>query len=220
LLNSEEQDSIESKLYRFERETSNEIAVVIIDTLGYMEISEFATELARKWAIGKASKRNGVLVLISKKDHAIQISPADRLQGVLTDGTCGKIIRSIMVPEFRAGQFYDGISKGTEAIMQATRGEFSAEEEQGSGADALIFFFIIVVFIVILLFIIFRKNKQVYVSRRGYRYDDDWNNRGGGWFGGGGFGGGSWGGGSSGGGGFGGFGGGGGFDGGGASGSW
>jgi uncharacterized protein len=80
----------------------------------------------------------------------------------------------------------------------------------------------------LLFFVVFylmSKSKGVYVSRRGYKYDDvGWG--GGGWFGGG-SGSGSWGGGSnsgSGGGGFGGFGGfgggGGGFDGGGAGGSW
>lgn len=221
MLSSVERQELEAKLYQFERETSNELAVVIVDTLGYMEISEFANELGRKWSIGKASKRNGILLLISKKDRQLNISPADRLQGALPDATCGKIIRSVIVPEFRAGNYYQGITAGVEAIMAATRGEFTADEAKESPADLVVFLLIMVLFIVILLFIIFRKNKQVYVSRRGYKYDD-WNNGGGGWFGGGSsWGGGSWGGGSSGGGGFGGFGGGGGgFDGGGASGSW
>lgn len=213
MLSSEEHQALETKLEQFERETSNELAVVIIDTLGYMEISEFANELGRKWDIGKASKRNGVLLLISKKDRQLNISPGDRLQGALPDATCGQIIRNIIVPEFRAGNYFDGINKGTDAIMAATKGEFTADPTDNKASNGFIFFIIIVVFIVFLLIIIFRKNKQVYVSRRGYRYDnDDWGN-GGGWFGGGS----SWGGGSSGGG-FGG--GGGGFDGGGSSGSW
>lgn len=222
ILSKEEEVQLENKLEMFEKETSNEVAVVTLDTLGYMEVSEFALELARKWNIGKASKKNGVLLLVSKKDRKINISVSDHLQGALTDHTCGKIIRDSIVPEFRAGNYFTGLDKATNGIIAATRGEFTNDEPKKGGTSIAK----ILIILAILLFIIFISNqnrKRTYVSRRGYRNkDDDW---GGGWFGGfggGSFGGGSWGGGSSGGGGgFGGFGGGGGgFDGGGSSGSW
>lgn len=215
MLSEEEEQQLETKLESFEKETSNEVAVVTIDSLGYMEVSEFALELARKWNIGKANKRNGVLLLVSRADRKINISPSDRLQGALPDPVCGTIIRDSIVPEFRAENYYAGLDKATNAIIAATKGEFTNDGKPGG--DSTWFRIILLVFFILFLLYITRRNrKRTYMSRRGYH--DDWNN-GGGWFGG--FGGGSWGGGSSGGGGFGGFGGGGGgFDGGGSSGSW
>lgn len=223
MLTDQEENMLEDKLYAFEKQTSNEVAVVILDTLGYMEITDFSVELGRKWGIGKADKRNGVLLLISKKDRQLFIAPSDKLQAALTDGTCGQIIRKIIVPKFRAGEIYQGIDAGVGAIMAATQGEFTADEK---GANRFGFVFVIIIFfIIVVVFLIVNKNRnQMYVSRRGYKYNDHDPWRGGGWFGGGfggfGGGGGGFGGGGSGGG-FGGFGGGGGgFDGGGSGGSW
>jgi uncharacterized protein len=219
MLSSSEEDQLENKLYQYEKQSSNEIAVVTVTSLGDLEIADFATELGRKWDIGKASKRNGVLLLIAKNDRELFIAPADRLQGALTDVECWQIIDKKIVPQFRAGYVYEGINVGTTAIMEAIAGEFTNDGQGTPPPVKISTILILLLFMALLIFLIARKSKRIYVSRRGYRYGDDDQ-----WFGGG-FGGGSWGGGfgggSSGGGGFGGFGGGGGgFDGGGAGGSW
>lgn len=224
MMSDDEENLLETKLVNFEKESSNEICIVTVKDLDGMDISEFATELGRKWDIGKASKKNGVLVLASKNDHKINISPAYGLSGVLPDITCGRIIREQMVPDFKQGDFYAGFDQAATALIQASKGEYTNEGTPIQTISPLflllmLFFFMGLIFF---LFYLRRNSKNIYVSRRGYKYDDDGWGRGGGWFGGfggGGNSGGGWG--DSGGGGFGGFGGGGGgFDGGGASGSW
>lgn len=215
MLTADEEFSLEQKLNKFNNETSNELAIVIVDNLGEMEVGDFAIELGRKWDIGKASKRNGILLLVSKTDRKIFIAPGDKLQGALTDGECGSIIRNIIVPNFKAGNTYEGLSQASDKIIEAVEGEFTNDEiAQGDGVSGFAAILFILFFIVIFIVIIYsiRNKNNIYVSRRGYRYDDD------NWTRGGGFGGGSD---NDSGGGFGGFGGGGsGFDGGGASGSW
>ncbi|MBL7765329.1 MAG: TPM domain-containing protein [Chitinophagaceae bacterium] len=223
MLQADEEVRLEKKLLKFERESSNEVTIITVDTLGGLDISEFAVQLGRKWNIGKAERKNGVIILVSAKDRKINISPGYGLSGVLPDAICARIIRNQITPNFRSGNVYQGFDEATDAIIAASKGEFSAYEK-GNGISPFILLLImfgIFLFIFIFFFAI-RNRKQIYVSRRGYKYDD--NSWGGGWLGGFGSGMGS-GGGFGGGGGsddsFGGFGGGGGgFDGGGASGSW
>lgn len=221
MLTPDEELLLETKLLNYEKSSSNEIAIVTVESLGGMEISDFAVELGRKWDIGKASKKNGVLILASKTDRKINISPAYGLQGVLPDVVCSRIIREQLVPQFKEGKIFAGFDLAVDRIIGYTKGEFTADEPtHGSGLPGIIVLLIIMVFIVIFMIAMRGKKGSTYVSRRGYRNNDsDW---GGGFLGGmlGGSGS-SWGSDSDSGGGFGGFGGGGGgFDGGGASGSW
>jgi uncharacterized protein len=226
LLTSEEEEKLEKKLKKFNKETSNEIAVVTVESLGDLEVSQFANELGRKWGIGEATKRNGVLVLISKKGRKANISPSDKLQGALPDVVCSRIIRNDIIPNCKKEQYFIALDKATDHILAATKGEFTNDElEQGKeihGFSAMIIL-LVFAFLFVAYMYFFRDKNNIYVSGRGYQYGgDEWAPRGGGYFGGGFFGGGF--GGNSNdhdGGSFEGFGGGGsGFDGGGASGSW
>jgi uncharacterized protein len=217
MLTPAEEQLLETKLEKFNTETSNEIAVVTVESLGDLEVSQFANELGRKWDIGKATKRNGVLVLISKNDRKINISPSDKLQGVLPDVICSRIIRENIIPNFKNKHYYAALNEATDNIIAATKGEFTNDQiEEGEGGSPILFILLIFAFIFIAFMYFTRNKNNIYVSRRGYNYND-WTPGAGGFFGG------SLGGNNndSDGGGFGGFGGGGsGFDGGGASGSW
>ncbi len=221
MLSPEEEALLEAKLHNFEKESSNEVTIVTVTDLDGMEVSEFALELGRKWDIGKEKKKNGVLLLASRDDRKINISPGYGLSGVLPDITCGRIIRQYIVPNFKSKDYYQGFDEATSAIIAASKGEFKNDEPKKKKSSGWVTLFkVLFIIIILFLYFFFRRNSgDLYVSRRGYRYND------GGFPGGGGFlGGGGWGGSGSsggGGGGFGGFGGGGGgFDGGGASGSW
>lgn len=219
MLSDEQELQLETKLYQFEQQTSNEITIVTVDTLGELDPNTFALELGRKWGIGKELKKNGVILLASKKDRKLNISPGYGLQGALPDVICARIIREYLVPNFRSQNYYQGFNEASDAIIKATQGEFvnDGKTSSRSGLGMILLLFLIFGLIFVFFYLI-RNRKNVYVSSRGYRYDDEWSHlprSSGGWFSSGGWGD------SGGGGGFGGFGGGGGgFDGGGASGSW
>ncbi|HMT34349.1 MAG TPA: TPM domain-containing protein [Chitinophagaceae bacterium] len=220
MMSPEEVLLLETKLLNFEKESSNEIAIVTVTSLEGLPIEDYAVELGRKWDIGKESKKNGVLILASKNDRKINISPAYGLSGVLPDVICSRIIREQIVPNFKEGNIYKGFDQAVDKIIGYSKGEFTADEPAGaSNVSPLIFILIFMVVIFIFFFVLRNKAGTTYMSRRGYKNNDA------GWGSGGGFlGGSNWGGGgssSSDSGGFGGFGGGGGgFDGGGSSGSW
>ena len=214
-LSQDEQQRLESTLDQFERETSNQIVVLIVPSLEGGSIEDFTLRVAEKNKLGKKGKDNGVLFLVAKDDRQLRIEVGYGLEGVLPDATGDQIIRHIVVPKFRQGDFGGGIDDGVTAIMQATKGEFTGEPGGGRIRTPSI--------VVLLLFLLFfggisrllRGGRRHYMGPHGY-----YSSGGPWWFGGmgggGGFGG--FGGGGFSGGGF--SGGGGSFGGGGASGSW
>ncbi len=214
LLSPEQQKALEQKLVAFNDSTSTQIAVITIASLEGTDISEYALKLGRSWGVGTKKNNNGVVFLIARDDRKINISPGYGLEGALPDITCKHIIDDVVRPGFRSGDFYRGINEGSDAIIRAVKGEYTAPPAKEEGPAGI--FILIIVVILIILMLAGRSGGGgggSMMSRRGHRY---WG--GGPFFFPTGGGGGSFGGGSSGGG-FGGFGGGS-FGGGGASGGW
>jgi uncharacterized protein len=220
-LTSDQVEALNRKLYQFDDSTSTQIAVVIVKTTGGMDVADYALEVGRKWGVGQKGNNNGVVLLIAKDDHKLNISPGYGLEAALPDVTCKQIIDYTIVPNFKGDDYYRGIEEGTDAIMQAVKGEYAApagyhkSKGKGGGIGR-----IILIIIIIVVFLAVSSGGKggggSFMSRRGFAAWTIANmlsgggGRGGGWSGGGG---------GSSGGGFGGFGGGS-FGGGGASGSW
>lgn len=213
-LTPDQQQALENKLVALDDSTSTQIAVVIIPSLSGRDIADFNIELGRAWGVGGKENNNGVILLIAIADRKVNISTGYGLEGALPDITAKHIIDDIIRPNFKGEDYYRGIEEGTDAIIQAVKGEYTAPKSYGkkrTSAGRIIF--IIIMIIVFLLVSGGKGGGGSFMSRRGFAA---WTigsmlssgGRGGGWSGGGG---------SSGG--FGGFGGGS-FGGGGASGSW
>lgn len=216
-LSSSEIQGLEKSLYNFENETSNQIVVLMISALEGQSLEDYTYRVAEKNKLGKKGKDNGVLLFIAKEDRKIRIDVGYGLEGALTDAISSQIIRKVIAPYFREGDFYGGIKEGIEAIMLATKGEFKGESQRDHVKKFSPFAIILMIIIFGVFRSIFMGGRRRSVGASGVHSNFPW------WWGG--FGGGSGGGFSSGsfggGGGFGGFSGGGGsFGGGGASGSW
>ncbi len=222
LLEESEKKAIEQKLINYADTTSTQIVVVAVNTTGGEAPWKYAFDIADKWGIGQKGNDNGILILIAKDDREIFIQTGMGTQHLLTDAMTKTIIENEITPEFKKGNFYAGIDKGTTAIMKVMKGEYKGEpKKRGKGISGGVVFFFIFLFIVIIA-ILSRRGGGKSGGRGGFGGPDLADiiilsslGRG---FGGGGFGGSS--GGGFGGGGFGGGFGGGGFNGGGAGGSW
>ncbi len=209
---------LEQKLVALDDSTSTQIAVVIVPSVNGRTISDYNVDLLRKWGVGSKKNNNGVVLLIAKDDRTLDITVGYGLEGNLTDATAKQIIDDIIVPNFKGNDYYRGIDQGTDAIMQAVKGQYNTVRQRSTGKGGSSFIFIIIIVIIVLLISRRGGGGGTFMSRRGQTGIGEailWSTLLGGGRGGGG--GGDWGGG--GGGGFGGFGGGSG-GGGGASGSW
>lgn len=214
-LTPDQQQALERKLVAFNDSTSTQIAVVIIPSLNGNDVADFNVKLGRAWGVGGKEFSNGVVLLIAKDDHKLNIATGYGVEGALPDITSKQIIDNNIVPAFKGNDYYRGIEEGTNAIMQAVKGEYKAPPgSKGKGGFSLgrIIFLIFIAILFLSLMGSGGGGGGSFMSSRGFAA---WTI--GSMLSGGGSGGGGGGGGSSGG--FGGFGGGS-FGGGGASGSW
>jgi len=224
ILSKSQETTLESKLIHYSDSTSTQIVVITIESLKGESINILAANWGQEWGVGQAKEDNGIVVLLSKNDRKIAIQSGYGIEHLLTDALSKRIIENIILPEFRRGDYYAGLDKGTYAVFEVLNGTYKNNQPKQREKKSK-FPIGIIIFIVFVLFMVFsKKNKgggnnggnrngatdiltAILLSRAGR----------------GGFGGGSFGGGSSGGssgGGFGGGFGGGGFGGGGASGGW
>ena len=227
ILTAAEKDQINQKLIKFSDSTSTEIAVIIIPSTKGEDVNYLATMYGEKWKIGQKGIDNGIVFLIATEDHTMSIQQGRAVEQYLTASVAGQIMDYIVTPNFKQGLWFEGINRGTSALMEAVQGKFKPIIKDTSNEESLspLQILMIAFFVFMILRFLFRNrgggnrgdDDDEMLSRRGRRTSPGGFFPFPGSFGGGGFGGG-FGGGSSGGGGFGGFGGGGSFGGGGASG--
>jgi uncharacterized protein len=152
---------LEGALANFERETSNQIVMVIFpEWPADLVFDDYAQDLFRAAKIGQQGKDNGVLVLLSLKEGKIRIHTGRGLEGALPDALCIRIIRDDFAPQFRLKNYDECLKQGLAAIMAAAKGEYkgtgnTVAEKNTKTRDADSW--IPIVFIVILsLFVLFR----------------------------------------------------------------
>ncbi len=213
-LSTEETQALENKLEVFSNETSNQLCIVIIDSLWGFSTADFCERIITTWGVGKKDKNNGIIILIKPTggagDRDAFIATGYGLEGAIPDLTCKKIVDNELIPNLKNGESYKALDAASTVLMALAKGEYNSKDysrKAGSkNGDSLWRYIIIAVFILIFIIRIFKRSGFSSYTGSGTFY-------------GGGFGGGSWGGGSSGGGGWDGFGGGSG-GGGGAGGKW
>lgn len=132
LLSPATEASLESVLQSLESSDSSQIVVLTIAGLQGDSLEEFSLRVVEAWKIGQQGLDNGVLLLVARDDRKIRIEVGYGLEGVLTDMTAGRIIRNVIAPHFKQGNFNQGIIDGIGAIVATVRGEFSAEDKMGT----------------------------------------------------------------------------------------
>jgi len=163
-LNSSQIQSLILKLDAHEKESSNQIALVIISALGDNVLEELSLAIAEKGfdgqGLGDKDKDNGVLILMAMQDKKWRVEVGDGLEGILNDAKAGRIFRTEAVPDFKEGKYYEGINKGISGVILAIKGEYtgsgravsSLEDSSGGGSFSKVT--LIIIIIVVLLVVI------------------------------------------------------------------
>ncbi len=115
---------LELVLRDFEQKDSTQIVVLTVPSLEGDGLEEFSLRVAEQWQIGRKGLDNGAIFLVSRADRQVRIEVGYGLEGRLTDLTAGRIIREVVLPEFRAGRFDQGVASGVQAMIDSVRGEF------------------------------------------------------------------------------------------------
>ena len=144
IINARTKDKILSML----REGQQFVVVTLKDLRGY-EIEEYGLELARHWGIGHKDHDDGVLLIVAPNERQVRIEVGYGLEGDLTDAKSSEIIRHILLPAFKTGNYDDGIVRAVDVINRIIAGE-QVDVETGElsffEVIFMIFFFLFVLF--------------------------------------------------------------------------
>ena len=137
MLSPDVKKDIDAILKKEENRTSNQIVVVILNSLNGYTIEDYSYQLGRFWKIGQKDKNNGVLLVVSMEEKKIRIEVGYGLEGALTDKIAHEIINYTIKPNFKANQYELGILKAVNEIIATIKGEYVGKEKNNNFNDAI-----------------------------------------------------------------------------------
>ena len=133
-LTREQQAGLERMLQEFEARKGTQLAVLMVPSTAPEAIEQYALRVGEQWKIGRKNVDDGAILVVAKNDRAVRIEVGYGLEGVLNDATVSRIIREIIVPRFREGDFYGGINAALDRMMRLIDGEPLPEPTRTSPA--------------------------------------------------------------------------------------
>lgn len=152
LLEQDKFSELEDYLLSVDASYSAQIAALIIPSLQGDSLEEYSIRVAREWALGNERDSKGVLLLVAFKEKKIRIETGYGAEGSLTDAKCGLIIRNVMAPKFKDGDYAQGILDGVKAIAGVVTDGEAGESVNIEGDDNVDFVSAIAVTIFFLLY--------------------------------------------------------------------
>ena len=129
-LTNEQKSALEQTLRSFEARKGSQVAVLIVPTTAPETIEQYALRVAEKWKPGRKNVDDGALLVVAKDDRTLRIEVGYGLEGALTDAASKRIISEVIVPRFRQGDFYGGITAGVDRILRVIDGEPMPKPEE------------------------------------------------------------------------------------------
>ncbi len=136
LVSPETKSRLNAILSNLRQQTTAEMAIVVVPTLGDIDPETFATELFANFGLGKADKDNGILLLIAPDDRTARIETGYGVEGVIPAAAAGRIIRYDIAPHMQKGDLDNALLAATDRIAKAMTDPSAAEylrSEQGNG---------------------------------------------------------------------------------------
>ena len=157
LLSDSEKSQLEEKLIKYSDSTTTQIVVVTVETINGEDIGILAPKWGHEWGVGQAKEDNGIFILLAKEERKIWIAPGYGVEDRLVAGINGEIIRNFIIPEFKAGSYYNGLDKGADEIFKVLTGKYKGTRKEKSGKSFPPIAIFVIIFIIIV--IIASRNK-------------------------------------------------------------
>ena len=177
VISQEVKDKIVKTNVELEQKTGSQVLVVTIKDLKGRDPVDYGVDLFNKWKIGDATKKNGVLILLSQdlnetkgRNRHINIITGYGIEGRLNDGKVGRIIDEYMLDDLKDGNYSNALQEGFNAVVSEVAAEYDVEltgdfdkyqenlnrssDEQLTNTIARIIIFLII------LYIISRSNRR------------------------------------------------------------
>jgi len=152
-----EEEQLSRRLAGYADTTSTQIVIVTLQDLGGYAAMDYATQLGRDWGVGTSGADNGLVILVSREERELFLATGFGLEGLVTDAMAARIVRNIMKPAFREGDFHGGLDGAVTAVMGLASGVFTAadveasERRTDSGRGTPVLGYIIFIFVFFLI---------------------------------------------------------------------
>lgn len=128
LIDAASEARLEQRCQTLHERIDLEIAVVTLESVG-PDARGFAVGLFNHWGVGDRDTDNGLLILIAKRERALETVTGDGLDDVITDAWIKSAQDRLAVPAFKRGDFGGGV----EALLGEIE-RYLAEDAAGEGA--------------------------------------------------------------------------------------
>lgn len=129
-------------------------SIVTIKSLEGKDIESYSLNLAQSH-LGSTEKNNGLLLLVALDDKQYRFEVGRGIEYILNDAKAGRIGRTYLVPNFKEGNYSNGILEASLAVKSVLLGDNSSEyyiSEQSN--DSELWINLAVFLIMILIFIL------------------------------------------------------------------
>ena len=140
IISPEAQVHIDSLFSQIWRETSVEAVCVVVDDIDPQDYDTFATDLFTAWGVGKKDNDNGLLILVVKDLRKAVIRTGYGVEGALPDIISSRILREQMFPQFKEGDYDEGVYNGVKRIYDvlsdpSLRDELMSKNQNDAGEE-------------------------------------------------------------------------------------
>ena len=122
-LTSDQRAALEQKLAALEARKGSQVAVLLVPTTQPETVEQYAIRVFDQWKLGRKGMDDGVLLLVAKNDRKLRIEVGYGLEGAIPDAIARRVMDEDIVPLFKQGNFYGGISAGTDRVSKLIEGE-------------------------------------------------------------------------------------------------
>ncbi len=117
---------LNAQLEQFERASSNQLLVAIYPKMeSDSSVEDYTVRVAQAWKAGQTGKNNGAVLFAFMAEHKLYLQVGYGLESVLPDATAKRIIEREIVPRFRAHDIDGGMTAAVNAMIAATKGEYT-----------------------------------------------------------------------------------------------
>jgi uncharacterized protein len=135
LLTPERAQAIESQLAAYERQSGHQFALLTVKSLEGDSLEDFSIRVAEAWKLGDEKRDGGLVLIVVPDERKMRIEVGYGLEGDIPDAVSARVIREIMAPAFRRGEYGLGIELAFDALIRAASGQAVADD-RASGDDA------------------------------------------------------------------------------------
>lgn len=108
IFTKEQNEELEKLLVKLQKESGKKILILTVPS---------KEKLNKNWSIDNGFTNSGIIITVSESLKDVGIGIAKDTKDILPESTREKIMKNTIIPEFEKGNYYGGINKGIDEIL-------------------------------------------------------------------------------------------------------